>query len=300
MLHENEIPVDEAVVRSLLEAQCPDWAALSLSPAGAGTENTMYRLGDDLLVRLPRTADKAGALTKEQTWLPRLAPLLTCRIPEPVHAGRPAPAFPVPWSVFRWIDGVEAQPDTVRDWAAFGTDLASFVRELHRVDLMGATRSGELSWYRGGSLRDCDEWISSCFEDCRTLGADFDVESLARLWGAAIALPEPTVAHVWLHGDLKPTNLLVAEGRLRAVIDFGALSVGSPAAEHATVWDLPSAARSAYWNAMNLDESTWTRARAWAIAVGVSGVSYYWNTYPAFVTECLARLDTILADAATR
>ncbi|MEU6076768.1 aminoglycoside phosphotransferase family protein [Micromonospora sp. NPDC047074] len=300
-LHENEIPIDESVVRSLLKAQCPEWADRVVSPAGAGTDNTMYRLGDDLLVRLPRTADKARSVRKEQTWLPRLAPLLPRPVPEPVHLGTPTAAFPLPWSVYRWIDGSEAQPDTVQDWAAFGTDLAAFVRELHHIDLMGATRTGDLSWYRGGHLRDSDPWISTCFDDCRsTVGAELDVETLEQFWRAALALPDPAGPHVWLHGDLKPTNLLVRRGALHAVIDFGGLSVGLPDAEHSTVWDLPPRARQAYWDASDLDERTWARARAWAVAVGVSGVSYYWHTYPAFVAECRARLQAILADAAAR
>ncbi|MFC0600652.1 aminoglycoside phosphotransferase family protein [Streptomyces palmae] len=298
-LHQNEVPVDETVVRSLLKRQRPEWAELPLSPAGAGTDNTMYRLGDDLLVRLPRTADTASAVRKEQEWLPRLAPLLTCPIPEPVHAGAPTDAFPLAWSVYRWIDGAEPGPDTVRDWAAFGTDLAAMVREFHGIDLMGAVRAGDLSWYRGGSLRACDEWIGARFDACRaTVGSELDVEALERLWRAALTLPEPSGPHVWLHGDLKPTNLLVREGRLSAVIDFGALSVGFPDAEHAPLWDLPPEARHAYRNSLDLDDLTWARARAWAIAVGVSGISYYWHTYPAFVAECRGRLQAILADAA--
>ncbi|MER8085874.1 aminoglycoside phosphotransferase family protein [Streptomyces sp. NPDC094048] len=300
-LHENEIPIDEALVRSLLETQRPEWADLPLSPAGAGTDNIMYRLGDDLLVRLPRTAGTGRSVRKEQEWLPRLAPLLACPVPEHVHAGTPSSAFPLVWSVHRWIDGDEAGPDTVRDWSVFGADLAAVVRELHGADLMGATRTDDLSWYRGGSLRPCDQWVSRCFEDCRTTeGLDLDVETLERLWRTALALPEPSGPHVWLHGDLKPTNLLVREGRLRAVIDFGGLSVGFPDAEHATLWDLPPRARQAYWNTLALDEPTWVRARAWAIAVGVGGISYYWHTYPAFVAECRARLQAILADADAR
>ncbi|CAM5274076.1 phosphotransferase [Streptomyces spiroverticillatus] len=294
-LHEDEIPVDETLVRSLLKEQCPDSADLPLSPAGAGTDNTMFRLGDDLLVRLPRTS--GDAVLKEQTWLPRLAPHLPYPVPAPVHAGTPTDAFPLPWSLFRWIDGEEPGPDTVRDWAAFGVDLAEFVRSLHRTDLMGATRTGDLSWYRGGSLRECDEWVVRCFEDCRTVasGAGLDVDGLEELWRSALTHPEPSGPHVWLHGDLKPTNLLVRDGKLHAVIDFGALSVGLPDAEHATVWDLPPAAREAYWDALSLDDTTWTRARAWAIAVGVSGLSYYDQTFPAFVAECRARLEAILA-----
>ncbi|WP_101787567.1 aminoglycoside phosphotransferase family protein [Nonomuraea indica] len=300
-LHENEVPIDEVVVRSLLAAQCPEWAGLSLSPAGAGTDNVMYRLGDDLLVRLPRTADNARSVRKEQEWLPRLAPLLPRPVPEPIHTGAPTPAFPLSWSVYRWIDGHEARRGTVQDWAAFGGDLAEFVRELHGVDLMGAARVGDLSWYRGGHLRECEPWIGACFEACRTtLGAKLDVETLERLWNAALALPEPRGAHVWLHGDLRPANLLVREGKLHAVIDFGSLSVGFPDAEHSTVWDLPPQARQAYWSALDLDELTWARARAWAIAVAVSGISYYWHTYPAFVAECRARLRAILDDVAAR
>ncbi|MFJ2896681.1 aminoglycoside phosphotransferase family protein [Streptomyces sp. NPDC087218] len=300
-LHENEIPADETLVRSLLEAQRPEWAGLPLSPAGAGTDNTMYRLGDDLLVRLPRTGDTSRSVRKEQKWLPRLAPFLSCPIPEPVHAGTPTDAFPLVWSVHRWIDGDDVGPDTVRDWAGLGSDLAAVVQELHRVDLMGATRADGLDWYRGGSLRPCDPWVTKSLDDCRTAAdSELDVDALERLWRAALALPEPSGPQVWLHGDLKPTNLLAKEGRLHAVIDFGGLSIGFPDAEHAPVWDLPSRARHAYWDAMDLDGATWTRARAWAVAVGVSGISYYRDTFPAFVAECRARLRAILADADAR
>ncbi|MFE3587353.1 aminoglycoside phosphotransferase family protein [Streptomyces niveus] len=300
-LHENEIPVDEPLVRTLLKAQCPNWAELPLSPAGAGTDNVMYRLGDDLLVRLPRTADTARSIRKELEWLPRLAPLLSRPVPAPVHSGTPTDGFPLIWSVYRWIDGGQTGPDTVRDWATFGADLAAAVRELHGTDLMGATRAGDLSWYRGGSLRECDQWIGRSLADCRThLGTELDVDTLERLWRAALVLPEPSAPHVWLHGDLKPTNLLARDGKLHALIDFGCLSVGSPDAEHSTVWDLPRPARESYWDALGLDDATWHRARAWAAAVGVSGISYYWDTYPAFVAECRARLQAILTDAAHR
>ncbi|KJY45989.1 phosphotransferase, partial [Streptomyces sp. NRRL S-444] len=144
-------------------------------------------------------------------------------------------------------------------------------------------------------------WFGRSLDDCRaTVGAELDIDALEQLWRSALVLPEPSGPHVWLHGDLKPTNLLVREGRLHAVIDFGALSVGFPDAEHATVWDLPPRARQAYWNSLDLDEATWVRARAWAIAVAVSGIPYYWHTYPAFVAECRARLEAILADASGR
>jgi aminoglycoside phosphotransferase (APT) family kinase protein len=327
-LHQDEITVDETLVRRVLAEQCPQWAALPLTRAGAGTENTMFRLGEDLLARFPRTAEKSASLRKEREWLPRLAPHLRLRIPAPVFAGAPSPAFPADWSVLAWIDGAEpvppprdAAPDrpsparhtadartghaaagvapaaggSVSDWAGLGADLAEFVRELHGIDLMGATRTGGLSWYRGGDLHSCDGWVTESLDRCRDLaGAELDVDALEEYWRAGLALPGSRHPHVWLHGDLKPTNLLVKAGRLHAVIDFGALSVGHPDAEHSTVWDLPAATRTAYWNALDLDKPTWTRARAWAVAVAASGIAYYWHTFPEFVTECRARLENIL------
>jgi aminoglycoside phosphotransferase (APT) family kinase protein len=150
-------------------------------------------------------------------------------------------------------------------------------------------------------LQACDGWVSEYFDKCLMIeDLHLDFEQLRRLWQAALALPEPSGPHVWLHGDLKPTNLLVQQGKPYAVIDFGSLSVGFPDAEQAPLWDFPAEARQAYWNAVSIDELTWLRARAWAIAVGVSGVSYYWDTYPAFVSECLSRLQAILDAAASR
>jgi aminoglycoside phosphotransferase (APT) family kinase protein len=291
-LHQDEIVIGESLVRRLVAEQCPQWAGLALVPAGAGTENTMFRLGEELLVRLPRTVGKAVALRVEREWLPRLAPYLPVRVPEPVFAGEASAVFPAEWSVLRWISGTEAGAGSVRDWARFGTDLAGFVRSLHRVDLMGA----ELSWYRGGDLAPCDGWVTEALLSCRNLaGAELDVDAVESFWRAGLAQPASPHPRVWLHGDLKPTNLLVEHGRLVAVIDFGAVSVGRPDAEHATVWDLPAAARETYWNALSLDEATWLRARAWAAAVAVSGIAYYWDTFPAFVAECRTRLDHLLS-----
>ena len=296
-LHDDEVPADEATVRALLREQRPEWADLPLHAAGSGSDNTMYRLGPDLVVRLPRRPGTAGDVAKEHVWLPCLAPHLPVDVPRPVLRGEPTSAFPFPWSVYRWIEGAVVGGDTVDDWAQFGADLAGFVGALHATALQGAQREGALSWYRGGSLKDTAEWVGTSLEECRALeGLDLDVDRLEQAWLDALALPDPADPHVWLHGDLRPTNLLAREGRLHAVIDFGALSVGLPAAEHAVLWDYPVQARQTYRDALALDDVTWERARAWAIVVGVSGVAYYWHTYPAFVDECLARLRAILSD----
>ncbi|MDR7273349.1 aminoglycoside phosphotransferase family protein [Catenuloplanes atrovinosus] len=292
-LHDDEIPVDETIVRALLRAERPEWAGLPLARAGAGTDNTMFRLGDELLVRVPRRPFTAGMLSKERHWLPRFAPLLPLAVPEPVHDGRPSAVFPLPWSVYRWIDGAEAGPDTVRDWPAFGRDLAAFVRELHGLDPMDASRAGDLCLYRGGALRDAGDWTGRSFAECAGLVPGID--ALERMWREAVALPDPAAPHVWLHSDLKPTNLLVRDGALHAVIDFAGLTRGFPDAEHATIWDFPAPAREAYWAALDLDDATWRRARAWAIVVATGGIAYYRDTFPAFVAECRARLTSVLA-----
>ncbi|MBC9822782.1 aminoglycoside phosphotransferase family protein [Terrabacter sp. MAHUQ-38] len=301
-MHDHEVALGEHVIRGLLREQRPEWAELPLAPAGAGTDNSLYRLGDDLLLRLPRTPGTAGAVAKEQRWLPRLAPDLPVAVPEPVHEGRPGPGYPLAWSVYRWIEGDEIREDTVEDWAALGRDLAGFVAALQSVDLMGARRAGDLSSYRGGAPADIDGFVRGSLAGCRLLveheGLALDVDRLEALWRDAVGLPAPASEHVWLHSDLKPTNLLVRDGRLAAVIDFGGLSIGHPDAEHAPQWDLPAPARDAYRERLGLEDLTWRRARAWALAVGVSGVPYYWDTYPAFVDECLRRLHNVLADAA--
>ncbi|MFJ1754952.1 aminoglycoside phosphotransferase family protein [Kitasatospora sp. NPDC088134] len=299
-LHENEVPVDEATLRRLLRAQRPEWAELPLAPAGSGTDNRMFRLGSELLLRLPRTAENAAAVRKEQTWLPRLGPALPFAVPEPVHEGAPDEAFPLAWSVYRWIEGGTPGPGSVDDWAAFGAELAAAVRALHALPLPAEEERAGLSWYRGGELAPCDGWVRRDFAAVRAAGAGTDPDlDLARLhgwWREALRLPAPTGPRVWLHGDLKPSNLLVRDGALHAVIDFGGLSIGFPDAEHAPVWDLPAPARRAYWAAAGAGEESWLRARAWAIAVGVAGLSYYRERDPAFAAECRSRLLAVLAD----
>lgn len=300
-LHDDEVFVDAELVRSLLRSQRPGWSELPLREAGSGTDNTMYRLGENLLVRLPKTPGTARAILKEQTWLPLMACHLDCAVPEPLHAGTPTSAYPLAWSVYRWIDGVEAGPASVSDWSTFGTDLARSVRRLHEIDVPDLSGVDDLTWYRGGSLQDCADLLSPAFERCHGLVDEtVGVPALDRLWRNALLLPGSSAPAVWLHGDLKPSNLLVRDGRFHAMIDFGALSVGYPDAEHATVWGLPSTARESYWHDIQITEPTWLRARAWAVGVAVFGICYYWETFPEFVAECLATLGHVTSDALTR
>jgi aminoglycoside phosphotransferase (APT) family kinase protein len=294
-LHPDEVVVDDQTVRRLVDHQFPAWQRLPLTPAGHGTDNRMLRLGDDLVVRLPRKPSTAADVAKEQAWLPRLAPHLPLAVPEPVALGGPGDGYPFPWSVYRWVDGAEPDPDAVEAPARLGRDLAGFVRALHGIDLMGARREEPLSSYRGGSLRDLAASTSKNLAACRDLqDLDLDLARLESIWRAALEVDAPRVPHTWMHADLRPSNLLVRDGILVGVVDFGCLSVGDPTCEHAATWDLPPEARHAYADELGLDRSTRVRARAWALAIALSGVPYYWSTWPGFVQECLRRLRLIL------
>jgi aminoglycoside phosphotransferase (APT) family kinase protein len=296
-LHLDEVAVDEDLVRRLVRSQFPELSGLALTPVSSGTDNRMLRLGDDLVVRLPRKPSAAGAVAKEHSWLPRLAPHLPLTVPEPFGMGRPGDGYPFPWSVYRWIDGAELDPEQVEDRTRLGRDLAGFVRALHGIEVKDARREGALSSYRGGSLRGLSSWVAENIEACRGLeGLDLDLAALGSMWQEAMEVDEPEVPHTWMHTDLKPSNLLQRRGRLVGVVDFGGLSVGDPTAEHAATWDLPAGARHAYADELRLDTGTRLRARAWALGIALSGVPYYWSTWPDFVEECLRRLRRILSD----
>lgn len=296
-LHVDETPVDLALAGRLVAIEFPEWSDLPLTPAGGGTDNIMFRLGADLLLRVPRTPGTAAALVKEQTWLPRLAPYLPVRIPEPVAAGRPVAGFPHRWAVYRWIQGTEPSPGTVEDWPSFGRALAEFVRALRAADSMGACRSPGLNFYRGQRFADRPAWTYDVLADCADLpDEDTDLAHSRAVIDAADAAGSPHLRPTWLHGDLRPANLLAHDGRLAAVIDFGALSIGDPTAEHAAVWDLPRAAREAYRGALSVDDATWLRAAAWSLLIGLSGIVHYRISWPDFADGCRRRVREVLAD----
>ncbi|WP_380172226.1 aminoglycoside phosphotransferase family protein [Kineococcus sp. DHX-1] len=301
-LHEDEVPVDEHLVRALVRSQRPDLAGLPILDAGGGTDNTMFRLGQAHVARFPRTPEKVVPLRKELTWLPRLGPHLPQPVPTPVHAGQPDTDYPFPWAVFEWIPGDDAGAGQITDWACYGRDMARFVTALHSTDLMGATRRGDLDWYRGGRVQQLEDRVAACFTEVRARSRvdphlDLDVDRLERLWSAALELPDPVAPHVWLHGDLRPANVLTRNGQLCAVLDFGALSVGWPDVEHVVAWDMPAAGRTTYRQVLGVDALTWARARAWAIALSVGGVCDYWTRLPSLAQESLLRLREIISDS---
>ncbi|WP_375426041.1 aminoglycoside phosphotransferase family protein [uncultured Friedmanniella sp.] len=255
--------IDAALVRRLIASQFPQWASLEVSAASVGGwDNRTYRLGDELSVRLPSGDWYALEVAKEQEWLPRLAPLLPLPIPTPVARGVPGEGYPYEWSVNRWITGEPATTANVADLGAFAADLAGFLVALRGVDAVGGPAPGPHNWFRGGPLTVYADETERALE---TLAGQVDVAACRQVWEHALASAWPADP-VWFHGDVATGNLLVREGRLAAVIDFGTSGVGDPACDVVVAWTLlDGRARPAFRQALGLDAATWSRGRGWAL-----------------------------------
>jgi aminoglycoside phosphotransferase (APT) family kinase protein len=257
------VEIDAALVRRLVAAQFPQWADLDVRPvAHGGWDNRTFHLGEDLSVRMPSAGRYAAAVEKEQLWLPRLAPQLSLPIPAPVALGRPGEGYPYPWSVCRWLPGEAADAAPPDDLAGFAGDLAAFLRTFQDADAAGGPPAGRHSFHRGGDLAVYDAQTQ---EALARLQGRVDTARAQVLWRAALAT-RWTASPVWVHGDIAPSNLLVAHGRLSAVIDFGQLSVGDPACDYGIAWTMFDAeARTAFRDRLAIDAGTWARARGWTL-----------------------------------
>ncbi len=291
-MHPDEVETDVALVRRLLAGQFPQWAALQIAAvASYGTDHDIYRLGDRLAVRLPRIGWATGQAAMEAEWLPRLAPHLPLALPVPLAMGRPAEGYPFSWSVYEWLPGDNAN-GTIRDLVQAAMDLAAFVRALRQVPTTGAhprPRHG-----RGGPLAEGDEQVR---RSVAQLGNRIDGKATLRAWEAALHAPVWDGEEVWVHGDLLPGNLLVVEGRLSAVIDFGGLNVGDPACDLQPAWNLFAGESRARFRAeLQVDDATWLRGRGWALYQAVSALPYYWHSNPGIVRQASHALAQLLAD----
>lgn len=255
--------IDAALVRRLVAAQFPEWAALPIAPVTpGGWDNRTFRLGDALSVRLPSAAHYAAQVEKEQRWLPRLAPALPLPIPAPVARGIPGEGFPWPWSVVRWLDGDDAASARVGDLAQLASTLGGFLAALQSIDAAGGPPPGPHNFWRGGPL---SVYEREARDAIRKLAGEIDDDAANAVLDAALASTWRG-APVWVHGDVAASNLLVHDGRLAAVIDFGCMGVGDPACDLAIAWTFFSGeSRAAFHAALPLDAATWARGRGWAL-----------------------------------
>ncbi len=263
--------IDADLVRRLVAGQFPQWASLPVRPVPkAGWDNDTYRLGDDLSVRLPRYERWVGQVAREQTWLPRLGPRLPLAVPVPVGRGEPAEGYPFPWSVLRWLPGEPVAPERVADPERLALDLAGFLRALQAIDASGGPPPEWSNGFRGCALddpRDSPVVASRMQAMIAALDGLLDTAPITAAWEAALAAPGWDRPPVWVHGDPAPGNLLVRDGRLSAVIDFGTLAVGDPAVDLIAAWQVVAPeARDAFRAALGVDDATWARGRGWGLA----------------------------------
>lgn len=298
-MHADEPDIDTPLVHRLIAVQFPRWAGLPVQRVDSvGTSNAMYRLGEDMVVRLPRTAGAAGDVAKEHAWLPRLAaPPLPAAIPVPLGKGEPGEGYPWPWSVYRWLDGENPAPGRLREPGLLAQDLAGFITALHAVDPAGGPVS-----YRSETLAERDAVTRSALAELQESlesAAAIDTAAATAAWETALRTPEWPGPPVWIHADLQPGNLLLADARLSAVIDFGCLGLGDPAVDLIVAWYvLPAPARDAFRAAVRADGAMWARGLGWALSVALLELRYYRETNPAMASTARHVIHEILADRA--
>lgn len=255
--------IDAALVKRLVATQFPQWSELPVTPVEVdGWDNRTFHLGDERTVRLPSDSGYVLQVAKEHRWLPVLAPQLPLPIPVPLAKGRPALGYRYDWSIYRWIEGATARPDRIDDLTRFATALGEFLTALQHVDPTDGPPAGPHNFYRGGPLTTYDAETRTAIA---ALGDRIDGPAATAVWETALAATW-SGPPVWFHGDVAVGNLLVREGRLAAVIDFGTSGVGDPACDLVIAWTLFSgASRDAFRAALTADPGTWARGRAWAL-----------------------------------
>jgi aminoglycoside phosphotransferase (APT) family kinase protein len=264
------VSIDADLVRRLVARRFPEWAELTVVPVSTqGVDNATFRLGADKLVRLPRYERWVGQVTREQRWLPRLAPHLPLTVPEPLAGAEPDAGFPYPWSVYRWLDGERADRAPVADPLDAAVRLARFLVALRGVDATGGPDPEWSNGFRGVGVdddRDSPIVAWRVEEKIAALAGLVDTDALRAVWAAGRAVPPWPGSPVWVHGDPAPGNLLTTDGRLSAVIDFGTLAVGDPACDLIAAWAfVPRTARDAFRAEVGLDDATWARGRVWGL-----------------------------------
>jgi aminoglycoside phosphotransferase (APT) family kinase protein len=285
-MHADELEIDEALVRRLLAAQFPQWADSPLRRIEpSGTVNAIFRLGDQLSVRLPRLDGPTTPGSKELDWLPKLAPLLPVDVPVPVVQGRPSHDYPWFWEIHTWVLG-ETVPVGEIDAMQAARDLAGLIGAMQQIDPAGAPPG------RGKPLAEREEstryWLARFNGDPR----------VTTEWERALSAPPWDGPPVWHHGDLDARNWLISDGRIRGVIDWGEVGVGDPACDVMVAWKLHSpAARDAFREALPTDDATWERARGWALSQAVAALAYYTpRNNPALFHEAASWLSLVLSE----
>ena len=263
MSDHDKIPVDVPLVQQLIAEQFPEWADLEIRPVEfSGWDNKTFHLGNHMTVRLPSHAEYSGQVEKEQHWLPKLAVHLPLPIAMPLAMGKPGAGYPLHWSIYKWLEGSTASIERIKALSQFATILGGYLNALQQCDASGGPLAGEHNFYRGGSLAIYDTESRQAIENLEDKNY---AKATMEVWELALA-SSWKLPPVWIHGDIAIGNLLVNNGQLSAVIDFGQLGIGDPACDLAIAWTLfTGESRESFRAGLKLDNATWARGRGWAL-----------------------------------
>lgn len=287
-MHTDEVSVNDATVRSLLASQFPQWSEKSLERLlDSGTDSAIYRLGDDMAIRLPRIHWAVAQIAREFDWLGRLAPDLPVDLPVALAKGEPGGGYPYPWLVYPWLEGTSLDQREQPATAHVACQVAEFVLALERIPPEGGPKPGN----RGLAMADRDQATRVGIEQ---LGDAIDRKRARSVWQLALDAGPWDKEPVWIHGDLLPGNILVDNDGLSGVIDWSGTGVGDPACDGMLAWALPPEARDVYRRTLGFDDATWARARGWVVEQTVWYIPYYEETLPEAVEDARRRLASAL------
>lgn len=293
-LHDDQISCDVGLVRRLLEAFCPQWAQLPLTPvASTGTDHYIYRLGEALCVRVPMRPSAALQLASEVQWLERIARVLPVAAPDILFAGVASALLPWPWSVRRWVAGRVIDATANLGASDLADDLGAIIRALRTVDPAGIPPPGPHNFGRGCPLAERDQVTRAALAQ---LPPGLDPGQLAKVWAEALAAPLHEGPGVVVHGDINRGNLVLdPDGRVAGLLDWGGMAAGDPAVDLMCAWTvLDGPTRTALLQQLAPTEALWHRARGWALSVAALQWPYYHASNPALADRALMVLRSVL------
>ncbi len=287
-----KLEINTTLVQKLILDQYPHWAGLPIKPVALnGWDNRTFHLGKDMSVRLPSAACYSEQVLKEHLWLPKLAPQLSLPIPVPLALGKPGADYPWHWAVYKWLEGDNARIERIDDLGQFAISLANFLADLHQIETRGGPAPGEHNFFRGGSLNTYDLETRDAIA---ALHGKIDAKAATAVWDTALS-SKWQGASVWLQGDFSPDNLLVKNGELSAVIDWGSSGVGDPACDLTIAWTfLSGKSREAFYEALPLDFTAWERGRGWAIWKSLITLLEHFESNPIIAKRAKHIIDEVI------
>lgn len=287
-MHAGEIDITQSLIQRLIAEQFPEWSMLEIKPIHSlGTSHVIYRLGDDMFLRLPRVASAVDGMITGSEWLSKIASYLPVSVPTLIAKGMPTKDYPFSWSICRWVDGKNPVEGQLVEPKKLALDLARFIKALHTINLI----DGPLS-RRGVPLFFQDKEVRVALN---ALSNKIDVQAVLALWERALLVPAWDKRPVWVHGDLMPGNILLKNNRLSAIIDFDYLGMGDPAIDLIPAWNLlPAQARPLFRNELQVDDATWERGRGWALSMALIQLPYYEHTNPVMAANARFTINEVL------